>query len=74
MPTRPFRTAARLVGRTMRRQRETLGRSQEFIAERMRVTVRNYQKMEAGDLNLTLGTLSAISRVLKIPLAELFGE
>jgi transcriptional regulator with XRE-family HTH domain len=55
----------------MRQRRNELGLSQEATAERMQITTRHFQKIEAGDLNLTLRTLCRLADALHIKPADL---
>ena len=57
----------------MRHRRAELGLTQEAAAERMQITTRHYQKIEAGDLNITLRTLCLVAEALRVRPAYLLG-
>jgi transcriptional regulator with XRE-family HTH domain len=44
--------------------------TQEKLAERLKVTARWLQSVEAGKENLTIGTLVRFANALKVPMAE----
>ena len=56
----------------MRRRRIGLGLTQEDFAERANLDVRHVQKIEAGDVNLTLRTLSVVAKALRLSMRDLF--
>ncbi len=56
----------------LRRQRERLGWSQERAAEALGVVPRHYQKIEAGELNVTLRTLERLCRAFSVDVNQLF--
>lgn len=55
----------------IRERRADLQMSQEHVAESMGITTRHFQKIEAGDLNITLKTLCNVATALKTTPAEL---
>jgi transcriptional regulator with XRE-family HTH domain len=59
------------VGRRIAELRRKDGRTQEELAEALRMTVQYLQRIEAG-MNLTLHSLSKIARALKVPVTALF--
>ena len=60
------------VGLRVRELRAEHGFTQEQLAERLKVTARWLQSVEAGKENLTLGTLVRIANALKVPMVEFF--
>ncbi len=55
--------------RELRQRREL---TQEKLAERLKVSPRWLQSVEAGRENLTIGTLVRLANALKVPMAEFF--
>lgn len=49
----------------IRRRRTELGLTQEDVAERLQIVARQYQKIESGQVNVTLRTIARIARVLE---------
>lgn len=68
----PFDRARRTVASNVRRRRIGLGLTQEDFAEHANLDVRHVQKIEAGDVNLTLRTLSVVAKALRLSLRDLF--
>jgi transcriptional regulator with XRE-family HTH domain len=56
----------KIVGGNIRRRREALGLSQEAFAELCGYHRTYIGGIERGERNITLGTLSAIARVLEV--------
>jgi transcriptional regulator with XRE-family HTH domain len=69
-----FRRAQRLLARNIRQQREALGFTQEDAAHASGMAVRHYQKLEAGELNVTLRTLTKVAKALKCEVSDLFAD
>jgi transcriptional regulator with XRE-family HTH domain len=69
VPSLPAET--RLIGRNLKRLRKKAGLTQEAVAKDARIAVRHYQKLEAGELNVTVSTLVAVARALNQSLADL---
>ena len=67
-----FDRARRTVASNVRRRRIGLGLTQEDFAERANLDVRHVQKIEAGDVNLTLRTLSVVAKALRLSMRDLF--
>lgn len=61
------------VARRIQRRRLAAGLTQEALALRLRIAVRNLQQIEGGKQNLTLETIAKIARVLDIDPDELVG-
>lgn len=60
------------VGRRIAELRETKGLSQAAVAEAIQTTVPNLQRIEYGQQNLTLGTLTKIANAVGVRVAEFF--
>ena len=59
------------LGKAIRRERESLGFSQEHIAHDAGLSVRHYAKVERGKANATISTLLSIAGVLGLGFDEL---
>jgi transcriptional regulator with XRE-family HTH domain len=55
----------------MKRRRNELTLTQEDVADRLGIVVRQYQKIEAGQVNVTLRTLCRIAMVLDVSVEKL---
>jgi transcriptional regulator with XRE-family HTH domain len=55
----------------MKRRRNELTLTQEDVADRLGIVVRQYQKIEAGQVNVTLRTLCRIAMVLDVSVDKL---
>ena len=60
----------KLIGERIKRQRETLGMTQENLSEKVGITVVYLSKIENGRVHPTLETLSAISGALDCDLGK----
>ena len=60
------------VGLRIRELRLERGLTQEKAAERVRMLVSNYARIEQGRQNVTVDTLVRIARVLRVEVPELF--
>lgn len=69
-----YRRAQKQLARNIRHQREALGFTQEDAAHASGLAVRHYQKLEAGELNVTLRTLTKVAKMLRCELADLFAD
>ena len=58
----------------LRARRNELGLTQDEVAERMGMTVRHYQKIEGGELNITLRTLQRAATALRTTAADLLSK
>lgn len=63
-----------LIVGNVRRLRENLKWTQEQAAEASGIAVRHFQKIEAGDVNVTLATLVRVAKAFRIPVKSLFEE
>lgn len=61
------------VARGISARRRALGLTQEALADRLELAVKNVQRIEAGAQNLTLATLERIARALETSPAALLG-
>jgi transcriptional regulator with XRE-family HTH domain len=59
-------------GRRVAEIRRAKGWTQERIAERLGMPLRNYQKIEAGLRNITMRTIVAVANAVDVPLHDLF--
>lgn len=55
----------------IRERRVALEQTQEAIAEAAGLSPRHYQKLEAGELNMTLATMCRVADALGVKLREL---
>ena len=62
----------RVLAVNVRRRRHQLGLTQEGAAQAMHVATRHLQKLEAGELNVTLRTLCRVAQALGVEVHELF--
>lgn len=60
------------VGRRIAEERRELGLTQEDLAERLGMPLKNLQRIERGLQNLTIKTLVRFASVLGVKTAELF--
>jgi transcriptional regulator with XRE-family HTH domain len=66
--------AQSLLAGNVRRLREKLKWTQEQAAEVSGIAVRHYQKIEAGDVNVTVGTLVRVAKAFRVSVKALFDE
>jgi transcriptional regulator with XRE-family HTH domain len=71
VPSKSYPATIRALRANLRRQRSVLGLSQEEVAERLGMATRHYQKIESGELNVTMATLCKVADVLRIEPATL---
>ncbi len=53
-------------GERLRKRRNVLGFTQEFVAEKVGITLRFYQMLERGEKSVSLDTLIRLSKTLTI--------
>lgn len=70
--TRRFRSEAKALGLRVRALRLARAWTLEHAAERMQLDFKHLQKIEAGQINLTLASLVRISQGLGESIASLF--
>lgn len=63
-----------LLAGNVRRLREKSGWTQEQAADAMEIATRHYQKIEAGDVNVTVATLVRVAKAFGVEVKALFGE
>jgi len=66
--------AQNLLAGNVRRLRDNLNWTQEQAAEASGIAVRHFQKIEAGDVNVTVGALVRVAKAFRVPLKALFEE
>lgn len=64
----------RKVGKRIRDKRVGAGLRQVDVNERSGLTYRHYQNIEAGKVNVTLGTLCRLAKVFNTSVKELLEE
>jgi transcriptional regulator with XRE-family HTH domain len=69
--TSPVSSVIANLARRLRYHRLELGLTQEELAEKAALNPRHIQKLEAGELNVTIGTLVSIALALDVTLTEL---
>jgi len=62
------------LGVNVRRERLRRGLTQDRLAEMTELASRNIQRIEAGELNILVTTLSRIQKALKCPWENLLGN
>lgn len=67
-PARLIQSVGRRLG-DLRRER---GLTQQEVADRLEVTMRYVQRVEAGEANLTLESMAELANALRVPIEELF--
>lgn len=72
MATPRFDRERRRLAQAVRRRRIELGLTQEEAAHATRLATRHYQKLEAGELNVTLRTLVRVADAFENEVADLF--
>lgn len=73
MATPRFEREKRRLAQAVKRRRIELGMTQEDAAHATHLNTRHYQKLEAGEINVTLRTLSRLAEAFKVRLKDLFG-
>lgn len=64
-----------LFGKRLRRRRNELGMTQEFISDKVNISLRFYQMIERGEKSLSVDTLISLSRTLNVSVDYLiFGD
>jgi transcriptional regulator with XRE-family HTH domain len=63
-----------LLARNVRRLREKTGWTQEQAADAVGIAPRHYQKIEAGDVNVTVATLVRLANAFRVTVKDLFVE
>jgi len=63
-----------LLAGNVRRLREKAGWTQEQAAGEIGIAPRHYQKIEAGDVNVTVATLVSVATAFRVTVKKLFEE
>ena len=61
-------------GRNIARLRQRADLTQEFVSEKLDISARHFQKLEAGTVSPTFGVLLRLRRALGCTWEELFGS
>ncbi len=61
----------RTFGANVRRERNERGITQERLAELVEISLRNVQRVEAGEINVLMTTVTRIRRALNCPADKL---
>ncbi len=61
------------VAAKVRKLREIKGYSQEYLAQELEMSNRQYQRIEAGDVDLTLTKIEHLSKLLGLTPVQLMG-
>lgn len=60
-----YNGARKRLSAALKRRRKALSLSQEDVADLLGMVTRQYQKIEAGEVNVTLRTLARLATVLR---------
>lgn len=60
-----YNRARKRLSAALKRRRKALSLSQEDVADLLGMVTRQYQKIEAGEVNVTLRTLARLATVLR---------
>lgn len=74
MPKNSANQTQSLLAGNVRRLRENAGWTQEQAADAMEIATRHYQKIEAGDVNVTVATLVRVAKAFGVDVKSLFEE
>ena len=69
-----FKPKLKIFGANVRRERNGKGMSQMKLAERSDLSIRNIQRIEAGELNILITTAARIKKALGCSWADLFPD
>jgi transcriptional regulator with XRE-family HTH domain len=72
VPEGHYRRLQKHLARTIQRRRKALRFTQEDVAHASGMAVRHYQKLEAGELNVTIRTLVRVARALRCDVSSFF--
>ena len=61
------------IGETLRKIRELKGYSQEYIASALEISQRNYSRIEKNEVDINLGKLFKISKILEVTPQQIMG-
>lgn len=71
MAEHEYQRVLKRLASSLKRRRAELSMTQEDVADRLGMVVRQYQKIESGEVNVTLRTLTRIAKVLESRPADL---
>jgi transcriptional regulator with XRE-family HTH domain len=69
-----YRRLQRTLAANVRRYRKERQLTQEAAAQAMGMATRHFQKLESGELNVTLRTLAAVAKALGVNIADLVSD
>lgn len=69
-----YRRLQKHIARAIQRQRRALHFTQEDVAHASGIAVRHYQKLEAGELNVTIRTLVRVAKALRCDVSTFFTD
>jgi transcriptional regulator with XRE-family HTH domain len=72
MPSSRTRSVLQNIAANVRARRVRLSLTQERVAEGAKLDLRHYQRVERGQVNVTIDVLVKLVGVLEMPLARLF--
>ena len=71
MATSSFARSRLRLAQAVKRRRVALGLTQEDAAHAIRIATRHYQKLESGEVNVTLRTLVRVAEAFEIEVRDL---
>lgn len=74
MPSVYSERVRRTIAANVRQRRLELGLTQADAAEQIGMATRHLQKLEAGELNVTIDTLSKVVEALDMTIIDVFRE
>ena len=69
-----FRGIQRTIAKNIRYHRQQSGLTQESAAQAMGIATRHLQKIESGEVNITIRTLCYIAKALAVRVSDLLSE
>jgi transcriptional regulator with XRE-family HTH domain len=72
--TDQFTTEAKALGRRIRELRKARGWTLYQASDAIDIDLKHFQRLEVGELNVTLVTLVRVARGLRVRLMDLFSE
>lgn len=69
--SRDFKAIQEQLGTSVRLLREEHGMTQQVAADKSGINVRHWQKLEAGEINVSLITLYRVAELFKVEIAEI---
>lgn len=68
------RTIYEPIGNKIKKVRENINLSQEYVASKLNISQQAYSQMEKNPENITIGLLKDLSAILGVPFTTLAGE